>query len=106
MSRVPQQKSRDVDEYVRQVEDVYDLELELDITPKAGAVPGLMKVVVRAYDRDDDKREEGPLLYAVGEASRKNRDTLSAGIRRVITEVVRQAMELYPIRQGDDVIAA
>lgn len=99
MKKKSTERYKDVDIYVREIEEVYDLSLEFDFTPlvRVGVPSSLM--IIKAYDRDDNSRETGPLLYHQCEVPSSNTYKRSQAIIRGLTDITYQALELYITRK-------
>jgi len=98
MGRQQVQRYKDVDIYVKEIEEVYDLTIEFEWGQNVSATTGCIPLVVKAWDMHDIWRNDGPLLYHVAAIPAKSADKRQKAIIRALTEITRQALEAYANR--------
>lgn len=99
MGKQPLQRYRDIDVYVKEIEEVYDLSLEFQFDQHISAVNGLQWLAIEAYDCHDIWRSEGPLLYHKTQIPAGPAYKRQQGIIRALTSITYQCLELYASRQ-------
>ena len=106
MGKQPVQRYKDVDLYAAEIEEVYDLRLEFSFEPNIRASSGMQPFSIKAWDKDDDNPEDGPLLYITSECSPLHTYKRSQAIIRALTLLTHQCLELYITRRTDAVLPA
>lgn len=94
MGRAPVQRYKDVDLYVSEIEDVYEVALVFAFTPIARAGIPMARMTIHGYDKDDSSRATGPLLYVAAEVPSNSTYKQQQAIIRALTEITRQCFEL------------
>lgn len=95
MSKKSMTRYKDVDTYVQEIEEVYDVSLEFDFTPIVRMGQPMCYLTVKAYDKDDSERSTGPIAYHRCECPTAQTYRREQSIKRALTDITYQCLQSY-----------
>lgn len=103
MGSKPVQRYKDVDFYITEIEEVYDLLIDIDFSQNIRASTGLQPFTIKAWDKDDDRRDQGPILYVTSECHVRDQHKRQQALIRALTSITFQALERFVALSPQDV---
>lgn len=93
MGRQPVQRYKDVQFYIQEIEEVYDVQLEFEFLPLIRTSVPMQRMTIRAWDKDGVGAEDGPVAYHVAEVPSHATLKQQTAIVRALTDVTYQCLE-------------
>lgn len=89
------ERYKDVEVYIREIEDVYDVRLEFEFRPMPSNGQPMCRMIIRCYDKDDDNPSSGPFAYHQAEVPANKTFKQQQAIIRGLTSITYQCLQAY-----------